>query len=90
MNDVRERLVKCFAAVFPKMSEEEILRATPTSVEGWDSLSNVTLMSVIEEEFNTSIAMEDIEHFLSFEMALFYLKSRLRADGMGLGANAQK
>lgn len=76
MSDARERLIKCFAAVFPKLSEDEIQRATPTGVKEWDSLSNVTLISVIEEEFSASISAEDIEHLLSFEMALRYLKNK--------------
>ncbi len=76
MNNARERLIGCFAAIFPGLSEEEIQRATPDGVEEWDSLSNLTLISVIEEEFNTWIAPEDNEHLLSFEMALQYLKNK--------------
>lgn len=81
MNDYRERLVKCFAAIFPTLSEEEIQRAATNAVEDWDSLSNVTLIGVIEEEFNTSIAAEDYEHLLSFEATLHYLKNRTTATG---------
>ena len=79
MNDDRERLIKCFAAVFPTLSEEEIQRAAPNAVEDWDSLSSVTLVGVIEEEFNTSIATEDFEHLLSFEATLHYPKNRTPA-----------
>ena len=81
MNDDRERLVKCFAAIFPTLSEEEIQRATPNAVEDWDSLSNVVLISVIEEEFNTSIAIEDIERLRSFESALRFLENERGAMG---------
>lgn len=81
MNDARERLVNCFAAVFPKLSEEEIQHATPDKVKDWDSVSNVMLISVIEEEFNTSIAVEDVEHLRSFELALHFLESKKVAAG---------
>jgi len=81
MNDARERLVNCFAAVFPKLREEEIQHATPDSVKDWDSVSNVMLISVIEEEFNTSIAIQDIERLRSFESALRFLENERGAVG---------
>lgn len=81
MNDARERLVNCFAAAFPKLSEEEIQLATPDRVKEWDSVSNVVLISVIEEEFNTSISIEDFERLRSFESALRFLENESGAVG---------
>jgi len=81
MNDARERLVNCFAAVFPNLSEEEIQHATPDIVKDWDSVSNVILIGVIEEEFNTSIAIEDVEHLRTFELALHFLENKRVAAG---------
>jgi acyl carrier protein len=81
MNDARERLVNCFAAVFPRLSKEEIQHATPDMVRDWDSVSNIMLISVIEEEFNTSIAIEDIENLRSFELALYFLENKRVAAG---------
>jgi len=81
MNNARGRLVNCFAAVFPKLSEEEIQHAAPDRVKDWDSVSNVLLISVIEEEFNTLIAIEDIERLRSFESALRFLENGRGAVG---------
>ncbi len=81
MNNARERLVNCFAAVFPKLSDEEIQNAAPEMVEDWDSVSNAMLISVIEEEFNTSIAVEEIEHLRSFESALRFIEKKRVAEG---------
>ena len=79
MNNSSERLAKCFAAVFPNLNEAHILSATPSSVEGWDSVATVTLMSVIEEEFAFEIIPDDIEQLLSFDSALAYLTNRRSA-----------
>jgi acyl carrier protein len=79
MNDLRERLIKCFAAVLPQLTAEEIPLAAPTRVEGWDSLATITLVSVIEEEFAIQIDPEDIEHLASFDLVLNYLARRQAA-----------
>ena len=76
MNEIRERLTRCFSVVFPQLPEEEIQGAAPTTVESWDSVATITLVSVIEEEFSIQIELEDIEHLVSFEMVLAYLNQR--------------
>lgn len=80
MNDIKERLVKCFDAVFPDLGEAMILHASPQTVESWDSMASITLISVIEEEFEIEIDPEDIESLVSFEKVLDYIgnkKSRI-------------
>ena len=76
MNEIRERLARCFSAVFPQMPETQIQLATPELVDGWDSMASITLISVIEEDFGIQIEPEDIEHFVSFEAVLGYLNTR--------------
>jgi acyl carrier protein len=67
MTDVHARLTKCFNAVFPNLGPSEIATATIHSVEGWDSLATVTLMTVVEEEFDTAIEPEELADLLSFD-----------------------
>jgi acyl carrier protein len=74
MNDTRTRLVKCFSAVFPDVSEDEVPRASPASIGSWDSLASATLFTVLEEEFELDIAPEDADQLMSFEQVLDYLK----------------
>ena len=75
MSDAHARLVKCFAAVFPRLSPEEIERANINSVSAWDSLATLTLTSLIEEEFGVSIDPRDREELVSFELIVAYLRS---------------
>ena len=53
MPEIRERLIHCFQAVFPDLSESEAAHATAQGVAGWDSVATVTLTAVVEEEFGT-------------------------------------
>jgi acyl carrier protein len=66
--------VKCFSAVFPELSEREIPLASPLSVGAWDSLASVTLLSVLEEEFEVQIDPEALEQLVSFDLILDYLQ----------------
>ncbi len=75
MSDVHARLVKCFAAVFPRLTPEEIERANINSVSAWDSLATLTLTSLIEEEFGVSIDPRDREELVSFQLIVAHLGS---------------
>lgn len=76
MSDVDERLQECFGTVFPNLSADEILRASSASVATWDSLATVTLVSLIEEEFGVTIAPEEYEYIVSFELVNACLQSK--------------
>lgn len=73
MADLRDRLVDCFAAVFPRLSKEEILRADHHNISAWDSVASVTLFAAIEEEFEMELEIGDLPGLVSFEKILTYL-----------------
>lgn len=77
MDETRARLVTCFAAVFPDLTPAEIERASPETVAAWDSLANVTLLTVIEEEFGVEIPVDDLETLASFDLLLDYLRTNV-------------
>ncbi|MGH9433096.1 MAG: acyl carrier protein [Terriglobia bacterium] len=74
MNDTEARLIKCFSAVFPQLGEQAIPSAILETVEGWDSVATITLVTVIEEEFGVQFEPDALEHFVSFGSILDYLK----------------
>jgi len=55
MQDARQRLIKCFSAVFPELTEEEFVSIEGSASGQWDSLSLVTLLAVIREEFGVDV-----------------------------------
>lgn len=74
MNNHETRLVKCFGAVFSGLSEAELRSASSTNLASWDSVTTVTLIALIEEEFKVEVDAEDLERLVSFDSVLGYLK----------------
>jgi acyl carrier protein len=76
MDNVEARLLRCFSVIFPGLTEKELGEASMEKVEDWDSLATVTLINVVEEEFEIQVDPEDTEEMVSFPQFLNYLKSR--------------
>ena len=75
MADHRDRLIHCFQAVFPDLSESDIPRASAERVGAWDSVATVTLTAVVEEEFGVQFQADDIENLTSFDAFLRVVNS---------------
>lgn len=84
-NDVRERLIKCFSVVFPELTEKEILRIALNGPGNWDSLSWVTLLAVIEEEFGINLDVGGLENRPAFGAVL----EQIREAGGGVSSEPQ-
>jgi acyl carrier protein len=76
MSEIRDRLVECFQSVFPSLSVEETVGAKVGHTPSWDSLANLSLLVVIEEEFEIQIPPDDLDHLNSFAAVETYLGSR--------------
>jgi acyl carrier protein len=79
MDDTQVRLANCFLALFPNLTAEEIETASPTTVTGWDSLSSLTLLTLVGEEFNLEMDFESLLERLSYERILEYLQQNAAA-----------
>ena len=76
MDELENKLVECFQAVFPKISRDAMAGVSMKSNADWDSMATITLISLIEESFGIETSPEDIEHLASFESIRAYLRSR--------------
>jgi acyl carrier protein len=76
MSDVREKLKNCFRTVFPSLPEGSIPNASAATVRAWDSLAGITLLHVIEEEFQTIVDLDRLAELDSFESLAEYLSAR--------------
>lgn len=74
MDQMEERLISCFSAVMPELSAGEIPQSSAVNASNWDSVTTVSLIAVIEEEFRISVEIDDLSHFDSFQGILGYLK----------------
>lgn len=77
---LRERLLRCFRALFPAESDKTLLHASPESVEQWDSSNHYVMLSLVEEEFDVRIPDRIGQELLSFADVEEYLKSQLPAS----------
>jgi acyl carrier protein len=75
--NTKERLQTLFESVFPDVPAEEIPQATQNNTQNWDSVAAITLMNVIEEEFEIQMDFEDLGDLTSFSKILDYLNERV-------------
>ncbi len=74
MDETKTRLIKCFETVFPEMPPGEITGAAQSSLAAWDSIAAITLLNVIEDEFQITMDLELAGELDSFTKIYEYLK----------------
>jgi acyl carrier protein len=67
--------MRCFAAVFPELSPDEICHVSSEATGHWDSLSLVTLTSLVQEEFDIEIQPDAVPDLNSFKAFRAYIES---------------
>jgi acyl carrier protein len=77
VNDIRARLTRCFAAVFPQIAADQLPTLSQDATPAWDSVATATLMVLVEEEFGITMQAEDLEHLESFNTTCEYLSLRV-------------
>jgi acyl carrier protein len=77
-----ERLVGCFTNVFGnQIPRSDIPLATQENTAAWDSIAQVTLLSLIGEEFNIEIDFEEFEGANSFASILELVRGKMAHAG---------
>lgn len=79
MNEVHDRLVRCFLSVFSDLTPEQVRTASLDSLPAWDSLATVTLVSMLEQEFALQFELLDLPKIVSFESAECLIRKRVRS-----------
>lgn len=60
MNEIYERLNEVFRDVFDGDSLCVNQRTTAADIEDWDSLSHITLIAAVEDEFRMKFSMKEV------------------------------
>jgi acyl carrier protein len=76
MPDDEQRLRRCFSAVFPTLTPDEIAHSTAKTTAAWDSLASLTLLRVVEEEFGVEIDPLEFAEISSFNDILEHIANR--------------
>jgi acyl carrier protein len=77
MDALKARLSKCFQIVFPDLPEQAIPDASQVTLEEWDSVAAITLVNVIEEEFNIQMDYDVLADLTSFGLIYEYLQKEI-------------
>lgn len=67
MSSDNDRLMDCFATVFPGATREEIRTSKFEDLPGWDSLRGVTLLAVLDDEFGLQMDVTELMNLETFE-----------------------
>jgi acyl carrier protein len=76
MTNIKETVAGCFRNVFPGIRPEQIPGASATSLEQWDSVAQVTLLSAISEDLGVDFEVEDFERLVSYALIVEYLEKK--------------
>ena len=60
------RVLDCFRSVFPERSDDELRVLDQATVDDWDSLASLSLLTVIEEEFEITFDDDAIAEMTTF------------------------
>jgi acyl carrier protein len=80
MDDLDGRLIRCFSSVYPDLTEDQIRTAGPEFLAAWDSLTAVTLIAVVEEEFGLQINLMDLPEQVTFDAVRKFIHAHTTAS----------
>ena len=89
MSEQPDKLLRCFASVFPSLQSQELPAASTQSLEAWDSLATVTLAALVEQEFGVEVNLLDLAELTSFAAFQNYIDRRSRSRP-GVGGNGNQ
>lgn len=79
MNEIYERLNEIFRDVFDDDSITVTAATTANDIEDWDSLSHITLIGAVEDEFRMKFSMKEVVGMVNVgEMATIVAARRKR------------
>jgi acyl carrier protein len=76
-NEIAEKTRKILASVLKHEKFEMKDDLTATDVEGWDSLSHITIISEIEEEFKIKFKLKELNKLKNIGSLIEIVQSKL-------------
>jgi acyl carrier protein len=76
---VERRLKNCFELALPQIEASRLTASTSDTVEGWDSVATLMLVSTVEEEFGISVGFDRLAELTSYAAFRDYLVQKLGA-----------
>jgi acyl carrier protein len=73
---IETRVARCFTNVFPALPSSRIQGASADTLEAWDSVAHITLLTAVAEEFGIEFEPEDYVDLISYSQILDAIKAR--------------
>ena len=70
-------LIEILSDLFDLNPDEVDLNSSPDTVEAWDSIGHIRLISSIEEKYQISITPEDQIEMLNVDLVISFLADKL-------------
>jgi acyl carrier protein len=80
MDEIQNRLSKCFESVFPDLPVADIPASSQKTVGTWDSIAAITLVNVIEDEFGLQMDFDRLAELDSFDRILSYVRAQVNVN----------
>lgn len=77
MDDLREQLIVCFAAVFPAVPPEELETLEQANCSAWTSVTHVTLIVAVEQALGVRLDYTRLVGIGTFESFLDTVRVQL-------------
>lgn len=77
MSNIEQRLYDCAELVAPEVDATLFRSNEFSNIEGWDSLKIVTLVNVVEEEFDIEVPFERLADITSCRSLLSIVEEQL-------------
>lgn len=77
MDEMENRLTKCFETVFPTLPATAISSTSQATVGTWDSVTTITLVHVIEDEFGFELDLDLLPELDSYKSILAYVRTQV-------------
>jgi acyl carrier protein len=74
VSSMDDRLVRCISSVLPTLTDQEIRAVSIEQMADADSLSAVTLVALIDDEFSVDVDLEGLLACGTFQGILRYLR----------------
>jgi len=77
-DELEQRIAKCFATILPELGPDELREAKQDVTLGWDSLCTMTLISLMEEEFDCWFGFDRAEEMKTFAAVVKVVRDKVR------------
>ena len=77
MNNIKQKCIDVFSSIMEVPADSVTDSSDPESVESWDSLAHVQLISALEKAFSIEIKPDEGIEFENFNMIVSFLESKV-------------